>query len=341
MGVTAVNIAELEYRLPADGVRFAVERADVGARLGSERLSIEVLVLPPGKADGPYRFHLIHEHVILVLGGQPRIRLGGVEYGLAQGSVVALPARASCAHQLLNRYPRPAHLLIAGTNESRDVIGLPDSGKRIYRIRTGPGRDAGAEVEDVILQGDRIVDLLEGEPVDVPLGPAPPEPEAGDPRIAPLESVPWKAYAVGPFRAERRRLAPVVGAEALGYSLYRVAPGDRPWAYHFHHTNEEFFAVRSGRGWLRTPQGDRELRAGDLVVFPPGPAGAHGVTSAGDAPLEYFALSSMVEPEVVEYPDSDKTAIMVGAAPGGDPSRRDVDLMFRRQDAVPYEEGER
>ena len=48
----------------------------------------------------------------------------------------------------------------------------------------------------------------------------------------------------------------------------------------------------------------------------------------------------MEEPEVNEYPDSDKLYVMVGSAPGGDPGERAVDAAFRRSDAVSYEEGE-
>ena len=58
-------------------------------------------------------------------------------------------------------------------------------------------------------------------------------------------------------------------------------------------------------------------------------------------PLEIFALSTMEEPEVNEYPDSDKLYVMAGSPPGGDPAERIVDAAFRRADAVAYEEGER
>ena len=84
-----------------------------------------------------------------------------------------------------------------------------------------------------------------------------------------------------------------------------------------------------------------DLSPGDAFACPPGPDGAHGFLNTGDTPLEIFALSTMEEPEVNEYPDSDKLYVMAGSPPGGDPAERTVDAAFRRADAVAYEEGER
>jgi uncharacterized cupin superfamily protein len=105
--------------------------------------------------------------------------------------------------------------------------------------------------------------------------------------------------------------------------------------------NEEFFYVRRGYGQLRDGDGTRDIAPGDAFACPPGPEGAHAILNTGDVPLEIFALSTMENPEVNEYPDSDKLYVMVGSAPGGDPGERVVDAAFRRTDAVPYEEGER
>jgi len=145
---------------------------------------------------------------------------------------------------------------------------------------------------------------------------------------------------MGPFASQRKRVARAACARLLGYGLVRLQPGQRPCAYHFHHVNEEWFYVRSGYGRLRTADGEWGLRPGDAFGCPAGADGVHGLVNSGDTPLEYFALSTMEEPEVVVYPDSDKVYAMVGAAPGGNPDARSVDLIVRRRDAVAYEEGE-
>ncbi|MDX1623062.1 MAG: cupin domain-containing protein [Gemmatimonadota bacterium] len=337
MSVETANLGSVVREAERHGQRFELRRGDLGGELGLRKLSIASAVLPPGKADGAYRFHLVVENAVLVLGGELRIRLGGAEYALGPGDVVALPARASSAWQLLGRSDRPVHLLIAATACDRDVIGLPDSGKRVYRVRPD-GEDGDAE--DVVLRGDRVAELYDGEPVGEPLGPAPEAIEPRDPRITNVDDVAWEAFGRPPFRGERKRLSRAVGAERLGYSLYRLQPGQRPFPFHFHQANEEFFYVRSGYGQLRTVDGARELRPGDAFGCPVGIEGGHGILNTGDGPLEYFALSTMIEPEVIEYPDSDKLYVMVGSPPGGDARRRIVDRVFRRGDTVEYEEGE-
>ena len=75
---------------------------------------------------------------------------------------------------------------------------------------------------------------------------------------------------------------------------------------------------------LRGPDGERKLRAGDVVCFPPGAEGAHQVRGPGVVLL----LSANRSPEVIEYVDSGKVA----AGPPG--------KVFRAADEVDYWEGE-
>ena len=97
-----------------------------------------------------------------------------------------------------------------------------------------------------------------------------------------------------------------LGAELIGGSLYEVAPGKKLWPYHVHHSNEEWLLVVRGRPTLRSPEGERELVEGDIVCFPRGPEGAHQVINRTEEPLRVLMLSTMVVPEIVEYPDSGK-----------------------------------
>jgi uncharacterized cupin superfamily protein len=64
--------------------------------------------------------------------------------------------------------------------------------------------------------------------------------------------------------------------------------------------------VLRGRPTLRTPEGERELVEGDVACFPRGAAGAHQVSNRTDAPVRVLMLSTMLVPEILEYPDSDK-----------------------------------
>ena len=339
----ARNLGDLEWKELGYGERFATRVADLARPMGAVKLGYNIQEIPPGKANVPYHTHYVNEELIVVLDGELRIRLDGVQHDLRARDVVALPPGAASFHQLLNYGDRPARALLASTMIPRECVEYADSGKRGLGVG-GLARERAVEYamiheERVLPTGDPASYFL-GEPFDEPLGEPPPASHDRDTRIANLDDIPWVPYEKGPFRAERKRIARHLGARLLGYSLYRVQPGDRTFPYHLEHTNEEFALVLSGRARLRTPEGEREVGPDDAMCFPVGREGAHGLTAIGDEPLEVFFLSTMIEPDVAEYPDSDKVYVIVGAAPGGDPANRALDLVFRKRDAVPYETDE-
>jgi uncharacterized cupin superfamily protein len=132
------------------------------------------------------------------------------------------------------------------------------------------------------------------------------------------------------FRHRGSAVGERLGAEQIGGSVYELAEGERTSPYHFHHGVEEWLLVLEGTPALRSPDGERELRPGDVVCFPSGPGGAHAVRGPG----RVLILSANRAPSIAVYPDSDK----IGTRPGGgsDGDR----LNFRRGDAVGYWEGE-
>jgi uncharacterized cupin superfamily protein len=58
-----------------------------------------------------------------------------------------------------------------------------------------------------------------------------------------------------------------IGAELIGASMSELEPGDRLWPYHTHHANEEWLLVVSGTPTLRTPEGEQELKEGNVACF--------------------------------------------------------------------------
>jgi len=58
-----------------------------------------------------------------------------------------------------------------------------------------------------------------------------------------------------------------VGAELIGGSMYELAPGDRLWPYHTHHANEEWLLVLRGTPTLRSPEGDQDMKEGDVRLL--------------------------------------------------------------------------
>jgi uncharacterized cupin superfamily protein len=111
------------------------------------------------------------------------------------------------------------------------------------------------------------------------------------------------------YRGRRTSVRRRIGGERIGGSLYELDPGEKSRPYHLHHANEEWLVVVSGRPTLRTHDGERELRAGDTVCFPRGAEGAHQIVNRSDEPARVLLLSTLIQPDVAEYPDSDKVAM--------------------------------
>lgn len=123
-----------------------------------------------------------------------------------------------------------------------------------------------------------------------------------------------------------------IEAELLGASLYELEPGSRLWPYHTHHANEEWALIFRGRPTLRTPEGEQELAQGDVVCFRRGEVGLHQLRNETDEPVRVLMLSSLLQPDIVEYPDSGKVAAV-------DANGQRLFRTFRGRDAE-YWEGE-
>jgi len=124
------------------------------------------------------------------------------------------------------------------------------------------------------------------------------------------------------------RVGNLIGASALGLSVYDLAPGQSAFPYHYELGREEWLLVLGGRPTLRDPDGEEELEPGDLVVFLEGEEGAHKVTNNTDEMVRIAMISNKEEPSVSFYPDSGK----VGLWPAG--------KLFRLADEVDYFDGE-
>lgn len=119
------------------------------------------------------------------------------------------------------------------------------------------------------------------------------------------------------YQWHRIRLGRRLGGEMLGASVYVLEPGQRSFPYHFHHANEELLIVLEGSVEVRTPKGERAASRGDALLFQRGPLGAHQIINHSDATARYLMVSTMVEPEIAEYPDSGNIGVFAGQAPGG------------------------
>ncbi len=93
-------------------------------------------------------------------------------------------------------------------------------------------------------------------------------------------------------------------------SLYEIPPKKSAYPYHYHYQSEEIFYIISGVGLLRTPDGDYEVKSGDILAIPACEKGAHKLTNTSDTDnLIYIDFDTYHSPEISFMPDSNKKVI--------------------------------
>jgi uncharacterized cupin superfamily protein len=135
------------------------------------------------------------------------------------------------------------------------------------------------------------------------------------------------------YQVPSARIGPLLGASALGLTVYELQEGQSICPYHYEYPSEEWLLVLEGTPVVRSPEGDRILAPGDVVSFPAGPVGAHKVGNNSAATALVAMLSTKQRPAVAVYPDSDKIGVWAGDS-------ADVALILPRAAAVDYWHGE-
>ncbi len=125
-----------------------------------------------------------------------------------------------------------------------------------------------------------------------------------------------------------------IGGELIGATIFELEPG-LVGVSHLHHGNEEWVMVLEGTPTLRTPDGERKLEHGEVVVFRRGPEGTHALSNNSETPCRFIVFSSMRHPDVVEYPESGVIGAIAGDAPT---AGRDApfEAFFRADDRIDY-----
>ena len=122
-----------------------------------------------------------------------------------------------------------------------------------------------------------------------------------------VDDIKMHAHSSGDqFGASLGSITKLLNMRKLGCSLVELEPGKRAWPFHLHYGQEELFVVLEGGGTLRYDDSETPIRTGDVIFAPTGEGTAHQIINTSDQQLRYLALSSMEDPEICYYPDSDK-----------------------------------
>ena len=134
------------------------------------------------------------------------------------------------------------------------------------------------------------------------------------------------------FRCGMVRPGPGFGAKQTGTSVYEMPPGQALCPYHYEYAEEEWLLVFEGTPTLRDPGGETALEPWDLLMFPTGPDGAHGIYNRTGETVRILMWSTVITPAITVYPDSDKVGVWTG--------NKADDLLARRSAKVDYYDGE-
>jgi len=116
---------------PANPPGYGRRKAELGPRLGAERLGASVYEIDPGDSAGPYHFEGVEEEWLIVLTGTPTLRDPEGEHKLEPGDVVCFRIGPGGAHKVTNHADTVTRIVMLSTMPENDlsVCVYPDSDK--------------------------------------------------------------------------------------------------------------------------------------------------------------------------------------------------------------------
>jgi uncharacterized cupin superfamily protein len=151
-GANVVNLDELPLRSGDDGPpAYRAGFAEIGFRIGAEKLGYRVARLEPGMAFCPTHWHTAEEELFIVWEGTPSVESPSGTTQLRRGDFIAFPTRHTGAHKLVNHGDAPATIVLIANTDPYDVCFYPDSKKLLV------------EVTDTLVRSEPMLDYYEGE----------------------------------------------------------------------------------------------------------------------------------------------------------------------------------
>jgi len=155
--------------------------------------------------------------------------------------------------------------------------------------------------------------------------------------LAPLD---FTSERLTKFGGKTSDLGFPLGLEGIGCRYFEVKPGRRAFPFHNHVGNDELFIVTEGRGIYRYGTKTIEISTGFVCGAPRGGReGAHQIVNNSDQVLKYLAISTKNDPDICEYPDSDKI-LAFGIKPGKDFKSAYMKYIGLMENQVNYFHGE-
>lgn len=135
-----------------------------------------------------------------------------------------------------------------------------------------------------------------------------------------------------PYEYTKYEVTPRQDFQQCYVAFYEIPPGKSNYPYHYHTQNTEVFYILDGQGVLETPDGNRDISAGDVIVCPPSEQSAHRILNTSETEtLTYLDFDTTHSPEILHYPHSGKTGVITHNQPS---------VFFKDNAEVDYYDGE-
>ncbi|GAA0777310.1 cupin domain-containing protein [Roseibium denhamense] len=148
--------------------KFQARFGFIGRALGTEKLGINITIVPAGKAAWPRHFHYINDEMFIVLEGTGTLHYGDEDHPLKPMDIIHIQAGTGIPFQIDNTGETELRYLALSALDEADVFVYPDSNKIGVMAKAAPFRDL-SESGDLPafrkwVSADMTVGYWDGEP---------------------------------------------------------------------------------------------------------------------------------------------------------------------------------
>ena len=305
---------------------------NIGTWGGGHPFDVQIRRIAAGAAVCPFHSHLAQWELFVVQSGSGVVRVGHETIAIKPGDVFVHPPGEP--HQLIADGTTELEVLIVADNPPLDAFYYPDSNKWGLRPPGNFFRIADA-------------DYFDGEDPNAPAGSAAsvPLPPSTNVPLTPfstrkrhVDDIAWESWESPKktFRGISKELSVALGAQrnaptGLGghpfdVELSKLLPNECGCPFHSHAAQWELYLIVHGAATMRVGEATHTLRAGDVVLNPPGEPHQIRNASVTDE-LVFYLIADNPPVDYWHYPDSNKWGLR-------------EPRMFFRPNKVEYYDGE-
>jgi uncharacterized cupin superfamily protein len=272
-------------------LRFTRRR--LGAAGGTVRVGLSLWDIPPSSRAIPVHVHADEEEIFYVLSGSGLSWQDGHTYEIAAGDCI------------VHRIQGEAHTVIAGDGGMSVLAFGEGSDTNLTWLPRAEAMWAASHWLPIGSPNPFKAEEAAG-PLELPASPD----EERPPSIVSLEDCPAEAMdEPAGYTGVECNLAAAAGSVRSGLRHVILHPNQASCPPHWHTVEEEIFYVLGGTGVALIGEDRAELRAGSVVIRPPGTRDAHALL-AGDDGLTYLAYGTRDPADICFYPRSNKVNIL-------------------------------